>query len=408
VIKFVRAAVSAAIVIAFLLLIAVVPEVEGGTAARIINGTRVSDTVFAERWTFLVSIGERGVNAQQSQFCDGALIAPTLVLTAAHCAIERESDDDFEVGPNQAAALAGVASLTNWKSGQRIAVKDVFVHPNYSTRGEAYDVAVMRLKSPMTLNANVSTISMVSDAEDSWWGDGAGVPTTSNAVGPRVAGWGNTIAWGRGESYPARLRETLIPIASDQSCAMPFRPGLGDAGFNSTTMFCAGVPDSDGDDTNGTTGIDTCSGDSGGPLVVGDGSGQWRVAGIVSWGLACGARRYGAYSRIAAVRDWVNSIPPTIGGPGGIGAVRNAKQRAIHRTSAIIRWDPPASPTPVARYAIWLEAPDGSLVFMRTTRRRLLEIHGLDPGLRAEIYIGARSTDDSESPLRRLIIRTLR
>ena len=67
--------------------------------------------------------------------------------------------------------------------------------------------------------------------------------------------------------------------------------------FNGTTQICAG-------DENSESPKDSCQGDSGGPFVQRDAiSGQWHVAGIVSFGYLCGGG--GVYTRVAAFEQWI-------------------------------------------------------------------------------------------------------
>ncbi|MGW7050825.1 trypsin-like serine protease [Streptomyces sp. NPDC054887] len=208
-----------------------------------------------------------------SFFCGGAVVAPTKILTAAHCV----KGVDWK---GKGVVVTGSEKLG---SGARSAVWRQWSHPKYSDRTLDNDIAVLTLASPVKARP-IATAK--SDDTSSYR---AGTKAT-------VYGWGRTTSTSNAVSQT--LRKAELPLNSNATCA---DWQLGHQ-FVKGHMVCAGKP-AGGRDSNTKT---ACNGDSGGPLVVGG-----RVVGVVSWGVKDCVEK-GAYSVYAKVSSYAGSVVPRV------------------------------------------------------------------------------------------------
>lgn len=320
-------------------------------APAIVNGSTVSQEEYDARWPFIVAlVSATGDDQYSSQFCGGSLIDDQHVLTAAHCVT-------FEPGlVNAPSGIRVVArtrtlskvSLGAGESRPRV-VSEIFIDPEFeenARHGFRHDVAVLRLAEPI---AGAAVVPIVQAADAAAWGNGAGGPTAF------AAGWGDTDPTDLRSpevKFPTVLRQTSFPLRADATCAATNAGGYG-AAFERATNLCAGVLQG-----RHRLGTDTCQGDSGGPLVV-DVAGVRKLAGVTSWGEGCAQHNFGAYSRVDALRGWINSVPgatdggPAVAGPSGTLAVTNVHRTGGDYRHVTIAWDAPVGGTTPERYAVY-------------------------------------------------------
>jgi len=253
-------------------LILTIPSKVSAAPATVLNGADVPEG----QYPWMVGVAQAVIaDGYTAQFCGGTLIAPTWVLTAAHCTFDLQNapftpaDLDIIVGRNQLSS----------NTGERIRVDQIIRHPAFQLATLHADIALLHLSQPSTITPLVLSL--------------APAATAQSAATATLIGWGVTAA-GSGAD---RLQEAQVPLVVQDACRRYY------SSYGVTilaTMLCAG-------DITGN--IDACVGDSGGPLLVWQAeSERWQQIGIVSWGAACGTPgAYGVYTNLSSFVDWVES-----------------------------------------------------------------------------------------------------
>jgi hypothetical protein len=278
------------------------PQMEPAFRRKIFDGS--VSTV--RRWPWQVSIGYVPISpddAHKNHLCGGSLVAPTIVVTAAHCMTlgpnrNFRPADEFEV-------VTGRTRLSS-DAGQvhELADYEWFVdkrgRPLWNPNTREWDVVFLQLATP----ARKQTIKIAGPGEESVW-----------APGQRafVTGWGLTRQ--NAELGSNRLRQGRIRMVSNSACESVWGPLLFD-----TLMVCAGDSGE----------VDACAGDSGGPLVVPIADGGYRLIGSVSFGADCGTRGIpGVYGRLASapIRTALNHGIQDVAGVNVVGSGAGASNR---------------------------------------------------------------------------------
>ncbi|MGA5821403.1 S1 family peptidase [Kitasatospora sp. NPDC094028] len=240
---------------------------------RVVGGDAVS--IDDHPWMVALSSRQQFGSGHSGQFCGGALVTPTKVVTAAHCFY-----DESRGARADRPGLKVIVGRDDMRgsAGREVAVRSVWIHPDYSFSANMNDVAVLTLAESQ---GSRPVIDLIGQGESGPYAPGTRA---------QVYGWGDTT--GRGDYSPV-LRGVEVSMIADQTCAHAY-PGGQDGKFDARGMVCAGEEKG---------GKDACQGDSGGPLVV-----EGRLVGLVSWGTGCAeAAHPGVYTRISSVTDKVRS-----------------------------------------------------------------------------------------------------
>ncbi|KAI4581647.1 hypothetical protein MJG53_010090 [Ovis ammon polii x Ovis aries] len=250
------------------------------------------------------------VNEENEGFCGGTILSEFYVLTAAHClhqakrftvrvdfALSRDHVPVFKQEPftttlrvSDALARADgpVPSSGDRNTGQEDGnemvheVEMSVKHGRFVKETYDFDIAVLRLKTPIQFRQNVAPACL----PEKDWAE-ATLMTQKTGI---VSGFGRTHEKGRPSST---LKMLEVPYVDRNACKLS-------SSFSITpNMFCAGYD---------AQPEDACQGDSGGPHVT-----RFRdtyfVTGIVSWGEGCARKgKFGVYTKVSNFLKWIDKI----------------------------------------------------------------------------------------------------
>jgi secreted trypsin-like serine protease len=238
-----------------LIMIAALALLVSSPAAAIVGGAAPSTEGVGR--SVVTIVGSRG------NFCSGSLIAPTLVLTVAHCVQPGADYKIVEYGADRTPELRDV--------------KRVAVHPGFQMQAmlahrATADVALLQLASPAKGKAVAAL----------------GVPQLPIAPGNAftIAGIGVTV---RGDGKSGGMVRTASLIATGKPGTLQIRL------FDPATQ---GARD----------GLGACTGDSGGPVFEDQQAGPV-IVGLISWSTgaqgSAGCGGLTGVTPLALYRDWI-------------------------------------------------------------------------------------------------------
>jgi secreted trypsin-like serine protease len=271
---------------------------------RIIGGI----TAASDRYPYTVALTSGGADF----FCGGSLVAPDMVLTAAHCLGGGFGGGGYNVA-------VGRSDLTS-DEGEEISVAQEIQHPDYSWSTDENDFALLLLSQPVSVLSEGDIVRINGDASFPAVGDMS-----------RTMGWGDTDPDDAQTAVSNVLLEVDLPVISNEEC----RSAEGsDNGYTDSyesyifdSMLCTLSEDHD-----------ACQGDSGrlkvallfvtqlfitephnsyihrdisrligGPLIIpGSSASEDILVGVTSWGIGCATKIFpGVFARISNSYDWI-------------------------------------------------------------------------------------------------------
>lgn len=242
-----------------------VAHAEPGSAtarASVVGGKEATQGAYP--WMAFVVASEGG----ELFTCTGTVIAPKVVLTAAHCTLNEETG-----AMRSAAAYSIVTGVVNWTSPERTVstVARLVPYPKFAagtSRNDFGDAALLALTAPVAAPA----IPLAKSPRFVRLGTRA-----------RIAGWGMTSIEQRVPTESLMWTKTVVDSSRCEGlwgrvCVVDF------------PKFASGA----------------CFGDSGGPLFAHDSKRGWIEFGITEGGFdGCTTRRPQIYTRTDPLAKWI-------------------------------------------------------------------------------------------------------
>ncbi|KAJ1949798.1 hypothetical protein EC988_004624 [Linderina pennispora] len=238
---------------------------------RIIGGHPVLDS----RFNFVARITVDSPGSES--LCSGSLIAPTVILTAAHCLID-------ESGMPATGVMRATFGYSHTSPGESFYIQKVYIHPRYDAGVRVNDIGLVILNQGVPSGLATPAKIYTGGYNESTVFTVAGYGLTKDSAGPPS----NT------------LLQTDLAVGDKPFCEHSYPP------WDISSQICLAH----------NNGRDACEGDSGGPAAVHSINGDIMVLGVTSFGAGaqlknpkCGSgKAAGYYTDASKYTDWVSQV----------------------------------------------------------------------------------------------------
>eukprot|EP00854_Cymbomonas_tetramitiformis_P002050 gene2050-2742_t len=269
------------------------------SSSRIVGGTKVNASRLYPFMVSLQSAFDNSNNAVHAHICGGSLIAPDVVLTAAHCVYAKHS----EQGIARTSCATGIhhvdigrITLTKEEDNgctEEIPITDAIIHPQFNPKTFSHDIAILKLSA----RSSYKPIHLygLDDAQK----------VNVQKIMISSLGWGHTHYRGQNSNH---LMIMNTYVYDKKECKKRYA-NVKLSNGNKVSIKNVHISDDNfcAYQKVDNTIVDSCQGDSGGGMFF-EREQEYFLIGLVSFGFECAYEPSivpGVYTNVTYFLDWI-------------------------------------------------------------------------------------------------------